>query len=448
METITKKTNAIEQDAFDRFAYGQAVRDLPELAALNRRSNQASAVMRDVHASLYKLKPKLLDDTDAQHRDVMEQLMETSEYQQLRATTRMSEVGAAFGAMELGRTLIQHLPETEDAEQQPGEGPGGNGPLMRGCRDMDEQRRQLRKIVREAQARTEEGVEDAKALSGEGGGWGSGEGGDEKMSLADAVALAKRLRNDPRLKRIAELAGRMRRIASGKRETRYKKGPDDVVGVEFGNDLSNVLQSELVALCDEDLQWDALLRFTEKRLLQTKREGKQRIQNGPVIVLVDESISMEGERDVWAKALALGILSIAKKEKRSFACGTFNSRCWLSDWGKNPSMDTVLSLLSRRPSGGTSFTSPLGAAMTLIERAKARDSEWEKADIVFITDGECCVPDHFAETYKQRMEATGAHLYVIGIGSRAQSLDCLADGTAFVSDLTDDSQALELAFGI
>jgi len=63
-----------------------------------------------------------------------------------------------------------------------------------------------------------------------------------------ARSLAARLRGDARLKRIAQLAGRFRRIAGTKRRTKVHHGADELVDVEQGADLERLLPAELAKL--------------------------------------------------------------------------------------------------------------------------------------------------------------------------------------------------------
>jgi uncharacterized protein with von Willebrand factor type A (vWA) domain len=45
-----------------------------------------------------------------------------------------------------------------------------------------------------------------------------------------------------------------------------------------------------------------------------------------MILVVDGSYSMKGERNVWARALALTMLNVARREKRDFAFVEFSRR--------------------------------------------------------------------------------------------------------------------------
>ena len=58
--------------------------------------------------------------------------------------------------------------------------------------------------------------------------------------------------------------------------------------------------------------------------------------------------------------------------------------------------------------GGTNFERPLTEALTLME-----DHGFENADIVFLTDGECCLPETFAEDFRRKQ--TEKNFTVTGI---------------------------------
>ena len=125
---------AIRQDGYDRLAFASAVAQVPELRKI-ARSGSARDLLSDVHASLFKLRPKVLDaeQTQSAHRDVIAEAMDTQEYARLRATTRMDELASALGTVELGTALAAALPEEppqppQDPQGDPGD-PGAGRPL-------------------------------------------------------------------------------------------------------------------------------------------------------------------------------------------------------------------------------------------------------------------------------------------------------------------------------
>ena len=196
-----------------------------------------------------------------------------------------------------------------------------------------------------------------------------------------------------------------------------------MVDVELGNDLGSLLPSELQALGTPELEEVALLRFAQRRMLQVRRESKERENRGPMVVLVDESGSMSGEREIWAKAVTLALLGIAEQERRDFALVGFNNSQRVLRWGNKPSKSDVLAWLASQATGGTSFRPALDAGMRLVEEAKAGSSH-EGADLILITDADDngSINADWREAWSERAEATGAHLYVVYVQSDMENI--------------------------
>ena len=83
-----------------------------------------------------------------------------------------------------------------------------------------------------------------------------------------AVAgLFRRVRTDPTLRKICELAGRFRRVAQSKQRQKVTHGLDDVVGVEPGGDVGRLLPVELGKLMVPELELNTLRRIVERQAL-------------------------------------------------------------------------------------------------------------------------------------------------------------------------------------
>ena len=109
----------------------------------------------------------------------------------------------------------------------------------------------VRKLVREGAEAASAAVEEYRdAAAGlQQVMFGTGKSGEGRRAEDDRkVGLARRLRGDPRLKRIAQLAGRFTRIAQQKRRTKVKHGAEEITDVELGNDIGRLLPVELVKL--------------------------------------------------------------------------------------------------------------------------------------------------------------------------------------------------------
>src|SRR5262249_52952845 len=147
-------------------------------------------------------------------------------------------------------------------------------------------------------------------------GLGMGEGAPGERRNPKAVAEAyKRVRNNPTLRRIAEFAGRFRRVAQSKQRMKTVHGLDDVVGVEMGGDVARLLSHELAKLGIEELELDTLRRIAERQALCRDYSATEPAGKGPIIITLDESGSMTTTIDA-AKGLALALAWIARQQKR------------------------------------------------------------------------------------------------------------------------------------
>ena len=145
-------------------------------------------------------------------------------------------------------------------------------------------------------------------------GMGPGGAGEKRDPKAIAEAY-KRVRNNPTLRRISELAGRFRRVAQSKQRMKTTHGFDDMVGVEPGGDIGRLLPHELAKLGVEDLELDTLRRIVERQALCREYAGCEPAGKGPIVITLDESGSMRQKIDA-AKGLALALAWIAKQQKR------------------------------------------------------------------------------------------------------------------------------------
>ena len=112
---------------------------------------------------------------------------------------------------------------------------------------------------------------------------------------------------------------------------------------------------------------------------------------GDIICCLDESNSTKGEAAAWGKAVAMTLLEIATESRRSFALIHFagSSSCQVDIFRPGEyTLEDKLTAAETFFGGGTNFDRPIREAIRLM------DTEgFEKADVVFITDGECALPD-------------------------------------------------------
>jgi hypothetical protein len=214
---------------------------------------------------------------------------------------------------------------SESGDGEDGEGDeGGSSPEE--DEKWKEDVRKARELNR-ALSEMDSGPEEARSLQGR----EEGERGDgEALSLEDEQRVELRfLRSIPSsLRRLARIIGRSGAEESGT-SGRFLSAPkSDIAGITVGNDLSSLLPSETALLAGRETEDIFLRRFVEKRLqvfASASRAGTEpvRRQDGPVVICLDRSSSMEGRPSDIARALTMAVTIIAKRQGREVAIITY-----------------------------------------------------------------------------------------------------------------------------
>ncbi len=257
------------------------------------------------------------------------------------------------------------------------------------------------------------------------------------------MELGKRLTGKGKLKKLAALVGKMRPHAPALQRNAFAKRSQEPFEVTTGAEISRLLPHELVSLHQPKLKKDFKRRLVEKQLLEYNLRGEEQLGRGPLIVCLDGSSSMAGEKEVWAKAVTLTMHQIALKQRRKMRVISFSSRgapLDIFDLGQGLAPEnrtrTIMDLAEHFPGGGTDFEQPLQAALEFTD-----ESAFKRGDIVLITDGECQVKDEWAKWFKQTKKSRGVFLFAILVDVDTNSEDqlkTLSDKVARVSGLTSD----------
>jgi Mg-chelatase subunit ChlD len=243
-------------------------------------------------------------------------------------------------------------------------------------------------------------------------------------------SLAVRLRRDPRLLRIALLAGRFKRIAAAKRRQRVKHGADEITDIEQGADLARALPAELAKLAHPRRRLDFMRSFLERRVLQYQLSGTDTLGRGPLVLLLDKSGSMGGQKDIWATALALAILERAHAEQRPFALVDFSGRVTYEAMVE-PGRELPHQALFVSCGGGTSIAAAFERALEIIAH---HPRALRRSDIVLITDGGSD-PERAPELL-ERARALGVTSLGLAIEVAAETLGPWCDEAHGVSSLS------------
>lgn len=308
---------------------------------------------------------------------------------------------------------------------------------------------EARIAIRAACEQAQQAIDEAEeALAGFGCGSGIGRGGAGTSSGVKAI-LAKRIRNDNKLKRIAELAGRFRRKAAAKQRSKVAYAREEVSDIEVGADIGRLLPAELARFASPKLRPAFNAAFVEKKLLQYKLDGKDTESRGPIVMCLDESGSMGGHKEIWCKAVFLALMEVAQRQKRAAAIVHFSGSVGRIDVFMPNKTDPqkVIEAAAYFQGGGTNFHAPLMAALDVINNTGG----FKKADVILVTDGEATTPGEQWHTERKRL---GVTCYGVAIGSHhaPSSLKSACDETLCVADMSvgsqDETKVCDKLFGI
>jgi uncharacterized protein with von Willebrand factor type A (vWA) domain len=255
--------------------------------------------------------------------------------------------------------------------------------------------------------------------------------------------LAARLAGDDRLRRIALLAGRFKRIAARKQRAKVKHGTDEVTDVEMGSELSRLLPVELAGLLHPRRRTALMRDLVEHRALQYRMEGSESLGKGAIVVCLDKSGSMSGPSDIFATAAALALLEIAQKQRRLFALLAFDARVKHEVIVK-PGDALPEEALFIGCAGGTEICRVLARGLEII---RTHPGALKKADLVLITDG--ASETNEAPFIRQLAAGLGVTVLGFGIGVGEEDLAPWCDETHTIRQLDDiDDQSAGKLFGL
>lgn len=419
------------------------------------------------------------------NRRILQQVLDTEEFQELRPDTRHDEIASAFTAISLSgglrdliegelSELVAQSAQMEQSEQDAENAQQQLDDLREQVRDQggqatDEQKQQIQEQVQvKTDARTElaqqqaqqqaqpipqgvteavqeaveEGQNAASAISSLPG---TEPGSGVKLTPDQMIELAQEWRSNPEMFEMAKMMGRMQRDLRYRRTNRIVGGREEIVDVKLGNNLPLILPHEKVKLRHPLLRRDFIRRFYERSILEYETQGYAEAGRGPIVVLVDGSGSMGGMPNIWARSVALSLVSIARREKRDAAIVEYASSSQQRAWefiAKAP-MDPakVISFASHMYNGGTDATPALAIAKQIIETKPA----FKSADIVLITDGHDNYGDEDRELQASLREQ-GVRIHGVAIGMKAEQntfLQQMCESTVSAYDLAGSNDATD-----
>ena len=272
---------------------------------------------------------------------------------------------------------------------------------------------------------------------------GSEAGAGTKLNdLEEKKELAKKLEKHPELRKLVKRLGALRQAwANRKRARTAQTNYSDIVGAKFSDEVIKAFPAEIALAATEQGRALFALKYSQKTILTKDYEAKSKeIGSGPVIMYVDISGSMQGERELWAKSIAYVVAEECLKQNRAIHIHLFDTRIDQSVYlEKNrKDNDKLLDFVLRwSTGGGTSFCSVIDHTLS-----KHKDNVG-KADVLMITDGNANVTDPFIKRLNAFKEQHGVQWSSFCIGGTAAALKEFSDYVHDV-DPTDDTASAEL----
>jgi uncharacterized protein with von Willebrand factor type A (vWA) domain len=246
---------------------------------------------------------------------------------------------------------------------------------------------------------------------------GTQDGPGVHVSPDTMLALMERVERNPALKAMLAMLGKLELSMGNKRMELRKGGFEEVVDIEQGNDLRNVMIAEKALLAHPIARYDFLRRYVDRSLLQYDIWSEEELKRGPFIIGTDGSDSMSlGGANTFARGLSLASIGICNHDGRNCAAMEFGSTGELREFWfpGNRGLDTAMALdfCEHFYRGGTDINQVLVRAKELIDT----EAPFHSADVLIITDGADRVTPQTIEI-RDALRAMNVKIHGIVIGA-------------------------------
>lgn len=504
----------LESDSYDRRAWSELGLSTPAIRALIEAGEMLvpyfGALLEDLFFGLFKynlvwMRPDAVRRSALLNRTILQQLVPTAGFEMLKSRTLLEEDKAVIAALVLGQQVLEtvraeklvnrrEMLDLWDLQHQEDQLEQSAAALKNAVELSDQQRsseesadKDLEKKIEElkdAAARAAQVAEarlnqktrifeeqfqhgdhteikrlqirsaqlaeeiDRVAQDSHDFSLEFGQGG--RLPAGERLELGRRLARNKKLGELARLVGRFKQDARALRRRTLDRGVAEAYDVERGSELGRLIPAELVALHHPGLRGDFLRRLLEGEILQYRLREDEQKARGPMVVCIDVSSSMQGDKELWAKAVSLTLMDIARRQRRLFRAVLFSSgpeNLKVLDLNNRrryqPELAKVLDMAEYFPGGGTDFQAPIDAAVSLLE-----DKKLKRGDVVVITDGECQVASEWLAELRRRKEELKFSIFAVLVDVGSSELSTLAqfsDRVSSVKKLTvEDSREIFL----
>ena len=216
----------------------------------------------------------------------------------------------------------------------------------------------------------------------------------------------------------------------------HSKSKEEIEGIRVGNDLNTMVPTEVAWLSEPETELFFFQKFASKQLqlfaskpptIQEKKtdqekKKKPRLQEGPMIVCIDTSGSMEGNPERIAKSLTMQILYTAKRKKRKCFLITYSVRANVLDISQPQHWQIVKSFLKNFFTGGTDGEKMLACVLQTLNT-----ENYSMADVLVISDFEFNLPSPQNRKKIKEEQKKGTRFYGLQIGKERSGYENIMD---------------------
>ncbi|ARF17050.1 VWA domain-containing protein [Sporosarcina ureae] len=466
---IRDHRSVLNTDAFDKRRFKELFEMSDGLQKVREEGQlpTTEALLGDVWASLYKMKPRIvlerIDPALKPNKTIIEKLMKDERFEEYRNFTRLDDLAATVCTVKLVEKInlwlaeakamdddllkkmedvdalqddvpVDHLDEPQDVIE--------NGPIQELADATDQLNDQLEftletngeRFLQAIDEAVEESIKVKDSLISLMGGSSAGKGDAElkKVPLREQLAVADQVAMDPKMQEIAEWAGRFQEVARQKQKTNYVEAIERR-GVTIGSEIERLLPMELGLYANGSTKKDFLRRFAEGNTMQFEQKKRENLGKGPIIFCLDQSGSMK-LLDNQSKGFILALLSIAKKQRRDLCVLLFSTIIQKEVFTKGNITSNELARLARTYlGGGTDFTLSLQGALEVLE-----DSTFKHADIIFVSDGEDEISDSFLTEFNEKKKQKEFNVLTLALGKDTTIAESFSDRVLHITDFADN----------
>lgn len=285
----------------------------------------------------------------------------------------------------------------------------------------------------------EQSIEEADFLDKQ---WGEGGSRNSRIPMDRKMELMVRLQSSKKFKEINQILGRFQEVLlKTEKKSKDKRDGHSIDSIELGNKIENCLPSERMKLGHPVFKKDFYQRFLSKQLIQYRKTKQKPQGKGPIVACIDCSGSMQGDNELWSKAVGLGMLQLAKEQKRTFVGILYDHQVNFVVTAEKGTVkiEDLIEFAERFDGGGTNFVEPLKKAEEFIKK-----DTFKKADILFVSDGEAYLSDTFLKRFKRFKEEYECRCVGIALSAPSKKQDLFKeDNSSILNKFCDEVVTLD-----